>query len=285
MRRPLRPKVKYGVSDMLDGCRGAAWRFGEQTGGGPRMVGMRTPVVLWFLSVVAALAQSGPVFEVAAVRAGQPGRESIEFGPASLTMQHARLNACIREAYGVQDAQVSGPGWLGDVWFDIFAKAAKETSRAELREMLQALLAERFQLAVHRENREMTALILTVAKSGHKLQPTDTEGSPSFQTGRLTATGRGATLEPVIALLAHELREPVINQTGLSGRFNYFLDINPYFSEESRKAAAGVDGPPLDANAIIAVAFQKELGLKVEAKKVPVEVIVVDHVEKAPTEN
>jgi uncharacterized protein (TIGR03435 family) len=246
---------------------------------------MRTVAVLLFVTGVGALAQSRAVFDVASVRAGHPGQESIEFGPASLTLRNARLNVCIREAYGVQDAQVSGPAWMGDVWFDIFAKAAKEASRAELREMLQALLGERFKLAVHRENREMTALILTVAKSGHKLQPTETEGSPSFETGKMNATGRGATIEPLVALVARELREPVIDQTGLKGRFNYFVDIEPYFSEESRKAQVPGGGPPPDANAIIAVAFQKELGLKVEAKKAPVEVIVVDRVEKAPTEN
>ena len=131
----------------------------------------------------------------------------------------------------------------------------------------------------------MTTLVLTVAKSGHKLQPTETEGSPSFSTGQLNATGRGATLEPLIALLARELREPIVDETGLKGKFNYFIDIAPYFTEESRKAAEGINGPPPDANAIIAAAFQKELGLKVEPRKAPVEMIMVDHMEKTPSEN
>jgi uncharacterized protein (TIGR03435 family) len=246
---------------------------------------MRTVIILLTTFLAASAQPKAPSFEVASIRAGQPGRESIEFGPASLTMRSVRLAGCIRWAYGVQEVQVIGPAWLNDGWFDIFAKSASAVSVAELRDMLQQLLAERFKLAVHRDTKEMTSLILTVAKSGHKLVATETEGSPSFQTGKLSATGRGATLEPMLALLSRELREPVIDQTGLKGRFNYFIDIDPYFTEESRKAAAGVDGPPPDANAIIAAAFQKELGLKVEAKKVPVEVIVVDHVEKTPTEN
>jgi len=85
---------------------------------------MRITAVCLLLNAIAALAQpsKSPAFEVASIRAGQPGRESIEFGPASLTMRSARLSACIRWAYGVQDVQVSGPAWLGDIWFDIFAK-------------------------------------------------------------------------------------------------------------------------------------------------------------------
>jgi len=118
-----------------------------------------------------------------------------------------------------------------------------------------------------------------------KLESVEQEGSPSFQTGKLNLTGRGATIGQLCDFISRELRDPVIDQTGLTGRYNYFLDIEPYFTEESRKAAAGVDGPPPDAHAIIAAAMQKELGLKVESKKVPVEVIVVDHAEKTPAEN
>jgi len=200
-------------------------------------------------------------------------------------MRNCRLNAVIRWAYGVQDAQVNGPDWLGNAWFDIFAKSANEVPVAQLREMLRTLLAERFKLAIHRDSKEMTALILTVSKSGHKLQPVDAEGSPSLESGKLSLTGRGATVGQMCDFVAKELHDPVIDQTGLTGRYNYFLDIQPYFTEESQKAAAGVNGPPPDAHAIIAAAMQKELGIKVESKKVPVEVIVVEHVEKTPIEN
>ena len=151
--------------------------------------------------------------------------------------------------------------------------------------MLRAMLADRFKLTVHRDSKELRAIILTVSKSGHKLQPVDTEGSPSFESGNLNLTGRGATVGQMCDFIARELHDPVIDQTGLAGRYNYFLDIAPYFSEESRKGTPPGGGPPPDAHAIIAVAMQKELGLKVESKKVPVEVIVVDHVEKTPSEN
>jgi uncharacterized protein (TIGR03435 family) len=244
-------------------------------------------VTMLLLTSLAAFAQPAqpPAFEVASIRTGQPGRESIETGPASLTMRNARLSACIRWAYGVQDVQVSGPAWLNDVWFDIFAKSAREVKVAELRAMLQTLLSDRFKLAVHRDSKEMTALVLTVSKSGHKLQPADADGPPSFETGHLNLTGKNTTLSQLLDFIANEIHVPVVDQTGLTGRYNYFFDIEPYFSEESRKATGPGGGPPPDANAIIAVAMQKELGIKVESKKVPVEVIVVDHAEKAPIEN
>ena len=244
---------------------------------------MRTALLLAL--ALAGLAQTkAPVFEVASIRADGSGQETIEPGPASLTMRNARLISCIRWAYNVQDPQIDCPDFVHTTAFDVFAKSPGPVSVAVLRQMLQQLLTDRFHLAIHRENREMTVLVLTVSKGGHKLQPTDTEGTPNFTVGKMNATGRGATIEPLIVLLSRELREPVIDQTGLTGRYNYFFDIDPYFSEESRKAMSGA-GPPPDANAIVAVAMQKELGLKVEAKKAPVEVIVVDHVDKAPTEN
>jgi uncharacterized protein (TIGR03435 family) len=245
---------------------------------------MRIAVMLSLLGSLVARAQP-PAFEVASIRAAQPGRASIEPGPASLTMRSARLSACIRWAYGVQDVQVIGPDWLNDVGFDIFAKSAGEVKVADLREMLKTLLTERFKLAVHRDTKEMTALVLTVAKTGHKLEPADGDGAPSFQIGKLNVTAKNTTLSQLLEFIANEVHIPVVDQTGLTGRYNYFFDIEPYFTEESRKAAGPGGGPPPDANAIIAVAMQKELGIKVESKKVPLEVIVVDKVEKAPIEN
>jgi len=244
---------------------------------------MRTTAVCLLLACLPALSQPAtpPAFEVASIRTWQPGRESIETGPASLTMHSVTLQACIRWAYGVQDVQVVGPDWLRDTGFEIFAKSANAVSVAELRVMLQALLAERFKLAVHRDSREMTALVLTVAKGGHKLKPADAEGSPSFQSGKMNLTGKNAGVGQMVEFIANAIHTPVIDQTGLTGRYDYFLDIEMYVTEEARRAS----GVPPEAGSIIAAAIQAELGLKMESKKVPVDVIVVDHVEKTPTEN
>jgi len=233
----------------------------------------------------AALAAESPAFEVASIRAGQPGRESIEYVPGSVTMRNMRLTACIRWAYNIPDFQISGPGWLSEVWFDINAKAGTPAKEAELRLMMRTLLAERFKLTVHRENKEMSALMLTVGKNGHKLKQVETEEQPSFKTGKLNLTGKGATIAQLIEFLSRELRHPIIDQTGLSGRFDYFLDIAPYFTEEMQRNGGPGGGPPPDAPGIVAQALQAQLGLRVDAKKATVEMLVVDTMEKAPTEN
>lgn len=228
-----------------------------------------------------AQAQNAPAFEVASIRAGNPGKEFIEAVPGSLTMRNVRLTACIRWAYGVYEYQVSGPGWLNDTWFDISAKAGSPVKEAELRVMLQTLLADRFKLSAHRQTKEIPALILTVGKDGHKMVAVENDAPPSFETGKMNLTGKGATLEQLIGFLSREIRNPIVDQTGLTGRFNYFLDINAYITDEMRSS----QGPPPEAPNIIAQAIQAQLGLKLESKKAPVEMVVVDRMEKAPTEN
>jgi len=89
----------------------------------------------------------------------------------------------------------------------------------------------------------------------------------------------------LIAFLSRELRNPIVDQTGLTGRFDYFLDIAPYFTEEMQRSGGPGGGPPPDAPGIVAQAMQAQLGLKVESKKAPVEMLIIDHIEKAPTEN
>src|SRR5262249_47322583 len=155
--------------------------------------------------------------------------------------------------------QVAGPDWLNETQFDITAKAAGPATEAELRVMVQTLLAERFKLALHRETREVSSLVLSIAKNGHKLQPVETEGSPSFQTGKLNLTGKGATVAQLVEFLSRQLRQPIIDQTGLTGRYNYFLDINAYVTDEIRNSGGPGGGPPAEAPSIIAQALQSQL--------------------------
>jgi uncharacterized protein (TIGR03435 family) len=242
-------------------------------------------IALIALASFAAFAQTAapPAFEVAAIKAVQPGRESIEVVPGSLTMRNVRLTTCLRWAFEIEDYQIVGPAWLQDVWFDISAKASSPAREPELRRMLQTLLAQRYKLEFHRQNKELSALILSVDKGGHKLQPVETEGSPSFKTGKMSLTGQGAKLSQLTGFLSHELRSPVIDQTGLTGLYNYSLDINAFVTEETLKSANS--GPPPDAPSIIAQAIRQQLGLRVDAKKAPVEMLIVDHIEKTPTDN
>jgi uncharacterized protein (TIGR03435 family) len=247
---------------------------------------MRIVSSLIFLTSIAAFSQTSdsPAFEVASIKSVQPGKEIIEPGPGSVNLRNVRLSAAIRWAYNLQEPQLSGPGWMNDTWFDIWAKAATPVKESEVRVMLQTLLAQRFKLAIHRETKEVPVLVVTVAKSGHKLQPAESEGSPSFETGNLMLTGKGATVPQLTAFLSKELRTPIIDQTGLSGRYNYVLDINAYVPDEMRHG--GPDGgPPADGAAIVAQVMQIQLGLKLDTKKTPLELVIVDHMEKVPTEN
>jgi len=245
---------------------------------------MKGIALLLSATAVCALAAEKKTFEVASVRPAQSGRESTTVEPGVVTMRNTRLSACIRWAYGVQDYQLSGPTWINDARFDIVAKAGEAAKDADLRLMMRTLLTDRFKLTFHRETKELPALVLTVGKNGHKLTPTEVEGTPTFKTGKMNLTGQGATISQLVEFIAGEIRQPLIDQTGLTGKFNYFLDINAYVNEEMLKSAAP-DGPPHEAASIIAQAMQAQLGLKVESKKMPIEMFVVDGMEKAPTEN
>jgi len=236
------------------------------------------------IGVSVAAWAAGPAFEVASIRPAQPGREGVDVQPGVVNMRGARLQFCLRWAYNVTEVQVAGPDWINDARFDIVAKAAGPAKLDEMRLMMQQLLADRFQVKLHRETREMSALVLTVGKGGHKLKAVETEGSPSFQTGKLNLTGKGATVGQLIDFLSKELRKPIVDQTGLDGRYDYFMDINAYMTDEVR-ATMNQNGPPADAPSIIAQAMQSQLGLRVDAKKMPVEVLVIDRIEKTPSEN
>lgn len=248
--------------------------------------------VLALLTAILALAQPRtPVFEVASIRASPPGEggrdwgpQSIETTPGNLVIRNTRLADSIRWAYNVQQYQVAGPPWMNDVRFDISAKAMSPANEAELRRMLQALLADRFKLALHHESRELSVLVLTVAKNGHKLQETTVEGNPPFRAGGMNLTGAGASIAQMTEFLSRELRTPVLDQTGLTAKYNYFLDIRSFVTEEMRRNMPR-DGPPLEAPGIIAQALQEQLGLRLNSSKSPIDVLVVDRIEKEPGEN
>ena len=249
--------------------------------GEPMIRRIAAVVSLAAFAVLAQQPDAPPQFDVASVRPSQPGKEGIDALPGSLTMRNIRMRPCLAWAYDLEEDLIQGPDWINDAWFDIVAKASGPAAQPELRRMLQSLLAARFNLACHRETKEIPVLILTIGKNGSKLQPTDTDGSPSFKTGKLNLTGQGATVSQLTHFLSRELHMPIVDHTGLTGRFNYFLDINAYITEEIRKTP----GVPPEAPSIIAQAIQAQLGLKLDAKKAPVEVLVIDHLDKTPTEN
>jgi uncharacterized protein (TIGR03435 family) len=242
------------------------------------------------LVAAAAFAQTAPSFEVATVRVPAPNTPySLDVAIGSLTIRNARMRTILRWAYNVQEPQIVGPDALIQMMdqqmrFDISAKAATPATEDELRLMMQTLLAERFQLQVRRENREIPAFALTVGKGGHKLKPPSGEGPPRFTTGNMNLTGERATIAQLTEFLARQLRAPIIDQTNLAGPYDYFLDILADVTPEVLEGARG-GRVPLEAPAIIGSGLQGQLGLKLDALKGPVPVVVVDRIVKEPSEN
>jgi uncharacterized protein (TIGR03435 family) len=223
-------------------------------------------------------------FEVASIKPSQAGnmdregnrRENVDTQPGRLTMRNASLSSCIRWAYGVQASQVSGPGWLDTERFDIVATAAGRASEDQMRVMLRALLGERFKLTLHRDSRVMSAFELVVAKNGPKMHPSEGEGKSAHHGNGVKETFEKLSMAELAEHLSGPMHGPVIDKTGLSGRFDFTLDLSGYFVPDRR---------PDEMPSFIATSVQEQLGLKLESRKAPIEILVIDHAERVPTEN
>jgi uncharacterized protein (TIGR03435 family) len=254
----------------------------------------------------AAFGQSSPApatvattFEVASVRVSQVGksggegsrRENIQFSPDSVTMRNVSFRSSIRWAYHVMDYQINGPDWLGNERYDIAAKSAAPVTEDQLRVMLQGLLADRFKLTLHRVTKELPAYVLVVAKNGPKFKESTEDGEMSVRPdqGRLQVTVQRAPVSQLVDGLSQMLRAPIIDQTGLKGKYDVTIDVAKYIPdmEAARKSAAegGAGAAALDPVPIIMNGLQEELGLKLESRKVPLDLLIIDRAEKVPTEN
>jgi uncharacterized protein (TIGR03435 family) len=187
--------------------------------------------------------------------------------PASLGYSGQDRN---ESAHTSVQAAIAGIASQPNIFYDVEARAPGTDSPDEeqVREMLRGLLAERFQLTVHRENRELAYLALVAAKTGGpKVQP----ASPDCKPGRRpdTMAPCGQTMQMLAKYLDGYADRLVIDMTGYAGKFDYEIPI---------------DRSDRDFGAAIMAAVQEKLGLKLEARKGPVEVLVVDHVEK-PSDN
>jgi uncharacterized protein (TIGR03435 family) len=239
-------------------------------------------------------AAAPPAFEVASVKVNTAGTNAgmgrggmgggrgggiVTPSPSGISMINVPLKAVIQWAYRVQSVQVSGPGWLDVDRYDVVAKAAGAVPEDQLRLMMQTLLADRFKLALHRESKEMQAYVITVAKSGLKIKESTTEGDMDIQpSAPAGANFQRATVSKLADLLSGQLQSPVIDQTGLTGRYDFKLDLSNFLDPTT----------PMGINDVIPIfiqAAQQQLGVKIDQKKIPVEVLTVDHAEKIPVEN
>ena len=249
---------------------------------------MRVAFVLIGLSCLAA-AQSRLSFEVVSIKpAPQPTPETIRSGTSRIGFNVdgvlVRISgyspiSLLTAAFRVQPFQVEAPDFARGEYFEIQATLPAGATRDQVPEMLQSMLAERFKLAYHRETREYQMTVLTVGKSGMKLQrlpdgahvPSKSEHLHDGST-RTTQTGTVASLFPVMNSFGglH-----MVDETGLDGIYTWVRNLPPPSPEMSFQEATQDS-----FKAMIEAA-----GLKLETRKVPKETIVVDHLEKTPTEN
>lgn len=239
---------------------------------------------------------AAPAFDVASIRSTQPGdagrgagrgmmnpfrRDNIKVTPDSVLIHATSLKSIIAWAYAAKDYQVSGPDWLDTTRFDITAKTGAETTEDRMRLMMQTLLADRFKLAEHRTTKETQCYALVIGKGGSKLVESKTEGESEVQPdqSRMQITFLRTPLSQLTDLLYMVLRTPVVDETGLTGKYDVNINVMKYAS------MANDSSTPMDPVALVISALQEELGLKLESRKVPLDMLVVDHAEKNAGEN
>jgi len=255
------------------------------------------PVVVGLLSAPRGHAQSqsqdaaGPAFEVASVKPNKTGVRGgrLNTDPGRLTITNIPLRTCIKAAYGVQDYQLSGgASSIEDEHYDIDAKAESPVGDDQLMLMLRRLLADRFKLKLHRESKEMQGYGLIVGKSGPKLQEVELAGKGWSRNRVDGIEGQEISMARLAEILAGRLGRPVVDLTGIKGVFDLKLSWTPdpamVKNPAENKESPAVDSMSDPSGLSIFSALQEQLGLRLEARKVPGEIIVIDHLER-PAEN
>jgi bla regulator protein blaR1 len=247
--------------------------------------------------------QRKPIFEAATIKPADPAATGSWFNtdPGRMDAQNWTFKSYVLLAYSLRPYQLTGiSGWMDSERFDMVAKledmgegglpgkddpiARRKAEDARIRIALQALLAERFHLKIHRESKTMTGYAMSLAKGGFKPAPVEGGSAPSMRYGGGHLTAKRASMASMATFLENQLNQPVADLTNLSGFFDFTLDWTP----EELQARSSADKPassvyvatdPSKAASIF-TALQEQLGLKLETKKLPVEIIVVDSAER-----
>ncbi|MGD0871432.1 MAG: TIGR03435 family protein [Bryobacteraceae bacterium] len=241
------------------------------------------------LSIVPAWGQqqaaATPSFEVASVKTAAPGSRPyprLDLDPGRLSARAASLRYLITEAYGVEDYCVVGTsGWVDSDLYTITASSAQPADHAQMMAMLRSLLAERFHLRMQQEDRQMPVFALTVAKGGSKLQPLR-EGESGVPPAAMSSFPERVTLlvaTTIPDLVKHlntrtgaaSLGRPVVDQTDLRGKYKIWLTFDNEMDPEGRGGRFDIDYPS---------ALSQQLGLRLEPKRLSIQVWVVDQAEK-----
>ena len=256
-----------------------------------------------------------PSFEVASIkpdRAGSPGARFM-MGPDRFTAENITLRMLIAMAYGVKDFQLSGgPSWINSGRYDVHAKAEDalveklktlpfEERAKQLQLLVQSLLADRCKLQVTHETKDLSVYALVVAKGGPKLQAAKPEDSypnaikgpdgkmhaQMMRMGRGQIEGQDMAMSGLARMLSQHLGREVVDQTGLKGSYDFTLHFTPDQGPGGMPPGPPGAGPPPEnapppdtSGPSIFTALEEQLGLKLESQKGPVDIIVIDHIER-----
>jgi uncharacterized protein (TIGR03435 family) len=256
----------------------------------------------------AAISAANPTeFDVATIKPSDPNlvadRVGLDRDEFMATGQTAKwlIKFAYNRSFGSDQQIAEGPSWIASAKFDVVAKENDETiakmrgltveqQMAMIRPMVQALLADRFQLKVHHETKELPVYALVVTKGGIKMKPSEdsaifspnpeeARGHSFAMRGRGQLQGGGATTEELSNMLSiqHEVTgRMVVNKTGLTGKYDFMLRWTP----DTGSTMANGSTSPDSSEPSLFTAIQEQLGLKLETQKSPVDVIVIDAIEK-----
>ena len=308
------PVIKYAITAINGSYEGRLTADGNTISGTWTQFGNQsalnlvraTPETAWTIpeplpppKIMAADAK--PEFEVSTIKPSKPDeRFSLLVNRSGMmNTTNTSLADLIKFAYDLHEKQiVGGPTWIETDKFDVTGKPDTEglPNPTQLKMMVQKMLADRFQLSFHREKKDLSVYAITIAKGGHKLKPTEATGNlPGYGRNPRGMMVRNSTITEWAAILGANtlatLDQPVVDQTGLGDkRWDFTLNFTPDVALAAQAAGgAGTNGQPAapgdpDTPPDLFTAFQQQLGLKLESTKAPVDVIVVDRVEK-PTAN
>lgn len=261
-------------------------------------------VLFTICATTAAICADQPKFETASVKPADHCSFENSVDPGMVALNGDPLSVLLTEAFNVKRDQIVGPSWLDSDCVSVNAKMPEGATKDQLPEMFQALLVERFKLAFHKETRQRSGYALVVDKNGPKLKQSDLNspsarahaGQVTFGAGPGVGRLKGAmTIARLAHFLSGRLDAPVQDLTGLAGTYDVDLSwvrdptekIGPYGQQYaathpgSTDASTGLPPPTVD----IFTSIRESLGLRLESRKLQVEMVVIDHIERVPTSN
>src|SRR5579872_1576528 len=247
-----------------------------------------------FASILFCLPVFAQSFEVVSIKAAEPSpanqirmRQSSD--PGMVHYGNHALRDLIRIAYRLKDFQVEGPQWIDSARFDVTGKLPAGATEQQVPEMLQSMLADRFKLVAHRDNKDHAIFALVAAKGGPKLKAAENPVADGAPRGRMSMEvddsgahlkAASVTLSSLSEMISRFSERPIIDMSGIQGQYDFDLVLSP----EALQAARGGGAETAPSHGTVQDAVEK-YGLKLEPRKAAMDTLVIDHIEKVPTEN